>query len=106
MEMFNIETYEKLKPHERSLVDLVESIDGNCSKDVTAASKLTTIRFNYDNYPQLKAISDISGNSFNTVVNEVLTVGIATLLSNLNEKQIQVIQEKAEPIKKEMLEVK
>lgn len=106
MDMFDIEKYEKMKPHERSLVDLVESISGQCSKDIIAVDKSCTIRLNYDVYPTVKAMVDLSGNSLNTVVNELLTVSLAAVVSNLNKEQLKALNDAAEPIRKQMLEVK
>lgn len=106
MDIFNIEKYEKMQRHERSLVDLVESISGRCSKDTVAVDKSCTIRLNYDVYPQVKAMVDLSGNSLNTVVNELLTISLAAVISNLDDERLQALNNAAEPIKKQMLETR
>jgi hypothetical protein len=106
MDIFDIENYEKIPPHQRSLVDLVESISGRCSKDIIAADKVCTVRLNYDTYPQVKAIVDLSGNSLNTVVNELLTVALAAVISNMEGEALDTFIAAAEPIKKQMLEAK
>ncbi len=106
MDIFDIENYEKIPPHQRSLVDLVESISGRCSKDIIAADKVCTVRLNYDTYPKVKAIVDLSGNSLNTVVNELLTVALAAVVSNMEEEPLNTLLEAAKPIEQQMLEVK
>ena len=106
MDIFDIENYEKIPPHQRSLVDLVESISGRCSKDIVAADKVCTVRLTYETYPQVKAIVDLSGNSLNTVVNELLTVALAAVISNMKDEALQTFLDVATPIKAQMLEVK
>lgn len=106
MDIFDIKNYEKIPPHQRTLVDLVESISGKCSKDIVAADKACTIRLHYNTYPKVKAIVDLSGNSLNTVVNELLTVALAAVVSNMDEEPLKVLLAAAEPIKQQMLEVK
>ena len=106
MENFDIEKYEMMKPHERSLLDLVESISGRCSKSIVTVDKTCTIRLNYDVYPQVRAMVELSGNSLNTVVNELLTVSLAAVTSNLDDERLQALEKIAEPIRKQMLGVK
>lgn len=106
MDIFDIENYAKIPPHQRSLVDLVESITGNCSKDIISADKVCTVRLNYDTYPQVKAIVDLSGNSLNTVVNELLTVALAAVVSNMDDDGRKKLFDAAKPIEKQMLEAK
>lgn len=106
MKVFEPEQYHALAPHERSLFKLIESVSGNASMDTIAADKTCTIRFSYETYPQMKAIADLSGNSLNTVANELVKVALGTMLLNMNEEETKGLLEAAEPIKREMLEVK
>lgn len=106
MNIFEPENYHTLAPHERSLFNLIASVSGNCSMDAMAADKTCTIRFSYETYPQMKAIADLSGNSLNTVANELVKVALGTMLSNMDEEEVKTLFKAAEPIKREMLEVK
>ena len=106
MDIFEPENYHNLPPHQRSLVNLISSVTGNCSMDVMAAEKSCTIRFSYETYPQMKAIADLSGNSLNTVANELVKVALGTMISNMSEEEIKTLSKAAEPIKNEMLEIK
>ena len=54
----------------------------------------------------MKAIADLSGNSLNTVANELVKVALGTMISNMSEEEIKTLSKAAEPIKNEMLEIK
>ena len=106
MPKFGIEEYNAMPQHEKSLADLVSSVSGQCSKDVVAADKSCTIRLTYQTYPQVKAIVDLSGNSLNTVVNDMLIVALGYIKEEMGEEALKSLLEAAEPIERQMLEVK
>ena len=94
--------FDALPPHEQSLLKLISSVNGTCEMDAMGIEKACSIRFGTDNYPKIKAIADLSGNSLNIIVNELVQVAIGTLISNMNEEEIKTLIDASKVIEQEM----
>lgn len=94
--------FDALPPHEQSLLKLISSVNGTCEMDAMGIEKACSIRFGTATYPKIKAIADLSGNSLNIIVNELVQVAIGTLISNMNEEEIKTLIDASKVIEQEM----
>ena len=94
--------FDALPPHEQSLLKLISSVNGTCEMDAMGIDKACSIRFGTATYPKIKAIADLSGNSLNIIVNELVQVAIGTLISNMNEEEIKTLIDASKVIEQEM----
>ena len=94
--------FDALPPHEQSLLNLISSVNGTCEMDAMGIEKACSIRFGTATYPKIKAIADLSGNSLNIIVNELVQVAIGTLISNMNEEEIKTLIDASKVIEQEM----
>ena len=94
--------YNSLPPHERSLHNLIASVNGKCDMDAMGIEKACSIRFGTTTYPKIKAIADLSGNSLNIVVNELVQVALGTLIANMSDEEIKTLIDTSSVIEQEM----
>lgn len=94
--------FDALPPHEQSLLKLISSVNGTCEMDAMGIEKACSIRFGTATYPKIKAIADLSGNSLNIIVNELVQVAIGTLISNMNEEEVKTLIDASKVIEQEM----
>ena len=94
--------YNSLPPHERSLQNLIASVNGTCDMDSMGIEKACSIRFGTATYPRIKAIADLSGNSLNIVVNELVQVALGTLIENMSDEEIKTLIDTSSVIEQEM----
>lgn len=80
--------YEAIPPHERSLQRIVDSMRDDPPIQTSGLERTSTIRFNDQTYPRIKAIANISGNSLNSVVNELVQIAVGQVISNMNEEEV------------------
>ena len=80
--------YYSIPPHERSLKRIVDSMREDPPVQTSGLEKTSTIRFNDQTYPRIKAIANISGNSLNSVVNELVQIAVGEVISNMNDEEV------------------
>jgi len=80
--------YESIPPHERSLKRIVESMRDDEPTQTSGLEKTSTIRFNDQTYPRIKAIANISGNSLNSVVNELVQIAVGEVISQMTDEEV------------------
>lgn len=80
--------YDSIPPHERSLKRIVDSMREDPPVQTSGLEKTSTIRFNDQTYPRIKAIANISGNSLNSVVNELVQIAVGQVISNMNDEEV------------------
>lgn len=90
MESFD---YNSLPPHEQSLLKLIASVNGKCDMDAMGIEKACSIRF---------GIADLSGNSLNIVVNELVQVALGTLITNMSDEETKTLLDASNVIEQEM----
>jgi hypothetical protein len=75
-----------LSEHEQLLLKLISGANGNYQTlEGIGASKGVTVRFNSITYPKIKALADLSGNSLNSVVNDLVEVAFGIMIDNMSE---------------------
>ncbi len=94
----NQHDFDLLPSHEKSLMNIISSIKGECSMDAFGMEKACSIRFDHRNYPQLKAISNLSGNSLNIVANEVVRIGLGLIIENMDGADASMLSAESEKI--------
>ena len=99
----NQHDFDLLPPHEKSLMNIISSIKGECSMDAIGMEKACSIRFDHRNYPQLKAISNLSGNSLNIVANEVVRIGLGLIIEKMSGEDASMLNAESEQIFNEWL---
>lgn len=82
------EEYFALPSHERSLYSLISSLNGDRKYEPGEHEHSMSIRLDMFNYPRIKTISEYSGKSFNRIINDMLDVGYATMLSSMSEEDV------------------
>lgn len=80
-----IEFDERL-PHEQRLLMLVSGINGKYKSDYMGMEKAMSVRLNANNYPRVKALADLSGNSMNLVINDLIEVAYGVIMENASEE--------------------
>ena len=78
--------FDALPPHEQSLLKLISSVNGTCEMDAMGIEKACSIRFGTATYPKIKAIADLSGNSMNLVINDLIEVAYGVIMENATEE--------------------
>lgn len=78
--------FDERPEHEQRLMMLVSGIKGNYKTDYTGVEKAMSIRFSGGNYPKVKALSELSGNSLNVVVNDLVEVAYGVIMENASEE--------------------
>lgn len=73
-------------PHEQRLMMLIGGINGNYKSDYMGMEKAMSVRLNASNYPRVKALSDLSGNSMNLVINDLIDVAYGVIMENASEE--------------------
>lgn len=79
------EEYFALPRHEQSLDFLTNAINGARKSGGSLIDHSMSIRLDIFNYPRIKTLSDSSGSSMNQIINDMLEVAYATMLSSMNE---------------------
>lgn len=80
--------YYAIPPHERSLKRIVDSMREDPPEHTSGLERTSTIRFNDQTYPRIKAIANLSGNSLNSVVNELVQVAVGVVISNMTDEEV------------------
>lgn len=78
--------YDDFLPHEQSLLHLMACVNGNYKSDYIGMEKSHSIRFTGDTYPKVKALAEMSGNSVNIIVNDLVKLAYGVVMENLPEK--------------------
>lgn len=78
--------FEERAPHEQRLMMLIGGINGNYKSDYMGMEKAMSVRLNANNYPRVKALSDLSGNSMNLVINDLIEVAYGVIMENASEE--------------------
>lgn len=78
--------FDERAPHEQRLLMLVSGINGKYKSDYMGMEKAMSVRLNANNYPRVKALSDLSGNSMNLVINDLIDVAYGVVMENASEE--------------------
>lgn len=78
--------FEERPQHEQRLMMLIGGITGNYKSDYMGMEKAMSVRLNANNYPRVKALSDLSGNSMNLVINDLIEVAYGAIMENATEE--------------------
>ena len=95
--------YEDAKPHEQSLMHLMSCVNGKYESDYMGLQKAQSIRFTYDTYPKVKALADMSCNSLNIIVNDLVKLAYGVLMDNLSNEDSDKLFNKECLVRKEWL---
>lgn len=81
-----------LSDHEQLLLKLIGGATGNYhTSEGIGASKGVTVRFNTVTYPKIKALADLSGNSLNSVVNDLVEVAYGVMIDNMKNETAETL---------------
>ena len=89
MKVQKMPNYDATPPHERSLNRIIDSMREDPPIQTSGLEKTSTIRFNDQTYPRIKAIANLSGNSLNSIVNELVQVAIGVVISNMGDEEVK-----------------
>lgn len=78
--------FDERAPHEQRLMMLIGGINGNYKSDYMGMEKAMSVRLNANNYPRVKALADLSGNSMNLVINDLIEVAYGVIMENASEE--------------------
>lgn len=78
--------FDERAPHEKRLMMLIGGITGNYKSDYFGMEKAMSVRLNSSNYPRVKALADLSGNSMNLVINDLIDVAYGVVMENASEE--------------------
>lgn len=78
--------FDERSPHEKRLLMLIGGIEGNYKSDYHGMEKAMSVRLNHANYPRVKALADLSGNSMNLVINDLIEVAYGVIMENASEE--------------------
>lgn len=78
--------FEERPQHEQRLMMLIGGITGNYKSDYMGMEKAMSVRLNANNYPRVKALADLSGNSMNLVINDLIEVAYGAIMENAKEE--------------------
>lgn len=78
--------FDERPPHEQRLMMLIGGINGNYKSDYMGMERAMSVRLNYANYPRVKALADLSGNSMNLVINDLIEVAYGSIMENATEE--------------------
>lgn len=78
--------FDERSPHEKRLLMLIGGIEGNYKSDYHGMEKAMSVRLNHGNYPRVKALADLSGNSMNLVINDLIEVAYGAIMENASEE--------------------
>lgn len=96
--------YDDFLPHEQSLLHLMSCVNGKYKSDYWGVQKTQSIRFTTDTYPKIKALADMSGNSINVIVNDLVKLAYGVVMENLGEKDSDILFAEECRIRKEWLD--
>lgn len=77
--------FDERPSHEQRLMMLVGCINGSYKTDYMGMERAISIRLNYANYPRVKALADLSGNSMNLIINDLVEVAYGVIMENASE---------------------
>lgn len=83
--------FEERPPHEQRLMMLIGGITGNYKSDYMGMEKAMSVRLNANNYPRVKALADLSGNSMNLVINDLIEVAYGAIMENAKEENSETL---------------
>ena len=78
--------FSKLPRHEQSLDMLIGGVTGTRQGDSRGLEHPMSIRLDVYNYPRVKTLSILSGSSMNSIINDMLEVGYATMLDKMKDE--------------------
>lgn len=90
--------YFDYSPHEQSLLHLMSCVNGSYKSDYLGMHKTNSIRFTVETYPMVKALAEMSGNSINIIVNQMIKVAHGVLGENLKPEELEELQQKESEI--------
>lgn len=78
--------FNEMSRQEQSLDLLTSAVHGAKKSGGSQIEHSLSIRLDVYNYPRIKTLSDLSGSSMNSIINSMLDVGYATMLSSMSEQ--------------------
>lgn len=88
---------------EQKLLMLMGGVSGKYKSDYFGVEKSQSIRFTSSSYPKVKALAELSGNSVNTIVNDMIEVAFGAIMQNLTDEDSQNLFNKECAIREEWL---
>lgn len=79
-------TIEKSERYNVSLYNLNTGLYGKKSGGGSQLEHQLSVRLDMFNYPRVKAISELSGSSMNSIINDLLELGYSTMLSSIKDE--------------------
>lgn len=83
--------FEQRPPHEQRLLMLIGGVAGKYKTDYMGMERPLSIRLNCKTYPMVKALSNLSTNSMNLVINDLIEVAYGVMLENMAEEEAKVL---------------
>ena len=80
--------FDELPEHKKRLVTFVDSLRGDCDVSHFGMEKAMSIRLDSSNYPKIKAMANISNNSLNVIINDLLGVALGYVDENLSDEDL------------------
>lgn len=81
--------WEDHSDHEQRLMMLISGIKGNYKTDYMGMEKAMSVRLSAMNYPKVKALSNLSGNSLNLIINDLVEVAYGVIIDNASDESAQ-----------------
>ena len=78
--------FDELPEHKKRLVTFVDSLRGDCDFSYLGMEKAMSIRLDASNYPKVKAMANISNNSLNVIINDLLGIALGYVNENLSDE--------------------
>ena len=88
---------------EQKLLMLMGGVSSKYKADYFGMEKSQSIRFTSSSYPKVKALAELSGNSVNTIVNDMIEVAFGAIMENLSEEDSDKLFNKECLIREEWL---
>lgn len=82
----NLVDFSTLPRHEQSLDMLIAGVTGTRQGDSRGLEHSMSVRLDVYNYPRVKTLSILSGSSMNSIINDILEVGYATMLKSMTDE--------------------
>lgn len=77
--------FDDRKRYEQKMLMLIGGVNGNYKTDYMGMERALSVRLNCLTYPKVKALSNLSGNSMNLVINDLIEVAYGVMIENMSD---------------------
>lgn len=90
--------------YEQRLMMLIGGVSGKYKTEYVGMERAMSIRLNAKSYPMVKALSNLSDNSMNTVINDLIEVAFGVMVENMKESDSDVLFEEQSKVMAEWMD--